>query len=170
MYQHIRLAGQHDIHVLVELINLAYRSDQGWTHEHGIVCGDRINEKQLKAQLTQENFKLYVFEQEGYIHGCIGLTITQNLVEIGSFAMHPTMQNQGVGKQLLKFAEYWSLNNYPHLKISMSVLSIRSELIAYYLRRGYQHTDQIEAYPLDADVGTPIVPLHLIILEKHHQV
>lgn len=121
MYQHIRLAQQQDIHVLVELINLAYRSDQGWTHEYEIVCGDRINEKQLEAQLTQENFKLYVFEQEEYIHGCIGLTIMQHSVEIGSFAIHPTMQNQGIGKQLLKFAEYWSLNHYPHLKISMSV-------------------------------------------------
>jgi len=48
----------------------------------------------------------------------------------------------------------------------MSVLNVRIELIAYYERRGYHQTGKTESYPLDADVGQPLVDLNLVILEK----
>lgn len=48
----------------------------------------------------------------------------------------------------------------------MSVLNVHIELIAYYERRGYHQTGKTESYPLDADVGQPLVDLNLVILEK----
>ncbi|WP_262437612.1 hypothetical protein [Acinetobacter ursingii] len=48
----------------------------------------------------------------------------------------------------------------------MSVLSARTELLAFYQRRGYQLTTQVEDYPIHANVGQPLLKdltvLHLI--------
>ena len=38
--------------------------------------------------------------------------------------------------------------------------------MAYYQRRGYQITGRTESYPVDADVGQPLVPIQLIEMEK----
>ncbi|MFW1690451.1 hypothetical protein ACG9H2_10845 [Acinetobacter ursingii] len=39
----------------------------------------------------------------------------------------------------------------------MSVLSARTELLAFYQRRGYQLTMQVEDYPIHANVGQPLL-------------
>ncbi len=48
----------------------------------------------------------------------------------------------------------------------MSVLSAWKELLAFYQRRGYQLTTQVEDYPIHANVGQPLLKdltvLHLI--------
>jgi len=49
----IRLAQATDIQSIVKLINTAYRSNLGWTHEHDIFLGDRINEAQLSELLAR---------------------------------------------------------------------------------------------------------------------
>lgn len=162
----IRLAKTTDIQNIVVLINTAYRSNRGWTHEHKMVAGQRINCDQVMILLAQTNVKLFVLENHDQIIGCIGLTEFDDSIEIGSFAIDPDQQNSGYGKQLLDFAESYILETYQKKVIRMSVLNVRTELIAYYQRRGYQLTEKIEAYPLDQNVGEPLIPLNLLILEK----
>lgn len=48
----------------------------------------------------------------------------------------------------------------------MYVLDVRSELIAYYQRRGYKITGHTEPYPVNANVGQPLVPIQLIEMKK----
>ena len=162
----IRLARTKDIQHIVELINTAYRSNQGWTHEHDIVSGDRINMAQLSELLARPDFELYVLEKHDQVIGCIGLTILEDSIEIGSFAIDPTQQNSGYGRTLLEFAEQYTKYRTSFKKLRMSVLNVRTELIAYYERRGYSQTGEIENYPLDANVGEPLLDLNLVVLEK----
>ena len=49
----IRLAKTTDIQNIVVLINTAYRSNRGWTHEHKMVAGQRINCDQVMILLAQ---------------------------------------------------------------------------------------------------------------------
>jgi hypothetical protein len=42
----------------------------------------------------------------------------------------------------------------------------RTELMAYYQRRGYHVTEQQRPYPVDAQVGEPKQALHLIVMRK----
>ncbi|WP_432209705.1 GNAT family N-acetyltransferase [Acinetobacter variabilis] len=162
----IRLAQATDIQSIVKLINTAYRSNLGWTHEHDIVSGNRINEAQLSELLARPDVELYVLENNDQLVGCIGLTHFPDCFEIGSFAIDPVRQNSGYGRILLDFAEQYSREKIPFKKLRMSVLNVRIELIAYYERRGYHQTGKTESYPLDADVGQPLVDLNLVILEK----
>lgn len=168
-----RTAQISDIQKLVDLINSAYRHQQGnsWTSEAEIVTGDRINTEQLLQMMADEHFKLFVVEQAREIVACIGLRFNFSEVEIGTFCIASNMQNQGIGKQVLDFAESYISDKVrlasPDLKyFVMWVLSVRHELIAYYERRGYRQTGHIESYPLNANVGIPIVDLHLVEMKK----
>lgn len=162
-----------DIQKLIDLINSAYRQQQenSWTSEVGMVTGARINAEHLAQMLADDHLKLFVVEHAEEIVGCIGLTFNPIQVEIGTFCIAPKMQNHGVGKKVLDFAEHYvrdqMLPIHPNLThFVMWVLSVRHELIAYYERRGYQSTGHIDDYPLSANVGIPIVGLHLVEMKK----
>jgi hypothetical protein len=58
---------------------------------------------------------------------------------------------------MLSHAEEYALENFQASAFKMSILSSRPELLAFYERRGYGLTGEIEAYPSSAGVGQPIV-------------
>ncbi|NNG99662.1 GNAT family N-acetyltransferase [Acinetobacter sp. ANC 5414] len=168
-----RLANASDVESLVALINQAYRTTTGasWTSEQDIVAGDRINHQQLLDSLNQQNFSLFVAEMvedlESALVACIGLTFQQNAVEIGTFCVHSRWQNQGIGKHVLKYAEKKALEELPSLThYEMFVLDARTELIQYYERCGYSKTACVESYPIDANVGQPLIDLKLQHMTK----
>jgi len=161
MSLNIRNANIDDVAQLVELINLAYRaqSDRSWTTEKAFVDGTRITNEQLSEDLNRSNFKLFVGENEqGLLVACIGLSLDHNSVEIGTFAIDSSVQNLGYGKQMLNYVEAYVAQS--------CFLDVRSELIAYYQRRGYQITGHTEPYPVNANVGQPLVPIQLIEMKK----
>lgn len=170
MSLNIRNAKIDDVAQLVELINLAYRaqSERSWTTEKAFVDGTRITNEQLNGDLSRSNFKLFVGENEqGLLVACIGLSFDHNSVEIGTFAIDSSVQNLGFGKEILAYAEQYIVQNHPSVSyFLMYVLDVRSELIAYYQRRGYQITGHTEPYPVNANVGQPLVPIQLIEMKK----
>lgn len=164
-----RKAELKDVEQLLYLINRAYRHDTAgsWTNEAKLVSGSRIDEQQLQQALADQNFHLYVAEIDNdlstlSIVACIGLTFNHNEVEIGTFCVDPIFQNTGIGKTVLSFAEAQALLIQPNLDVYvMFVLDIRTELLAYYQRRGYRPTDLKISYPLDANVGQPLRHIEL---------
>lgn len=163
----IRNAQRQDSAQIIKLLNTAYRTNLGWTHESDYVQGQRIQSHQLEQMLNAEQYQLFVCEAENKIVACIGLELNADYAEIGSFAVDPKLQNQGLGKKLLSHVENIVQTKHADLKLIMTVLNVRTELIEYYLRRGYRHTGITKDYPILADVGIPIVPLHLVVLEKY---
>ncbi len=140
----IRKALTDDIEQLTKLINSAYRDQlsRSWTTEKSFVQGNRITIQQLERDLGQENFQLLIPTTSllAYIFPIQGLWhSTGNLIWIDVVAMS---------------------------QFIMYVLDVRVELISYYERRGYCRTDRIEAYPIEAEVGQPLVPIQLIEMRK----
>ena len=77
----------------------------------------------------------------------------------------PQLQANGIGKLLLTAAEnYAKENNFE--SIIMTVISVRTELIAWYERRGYLNTGQTKPFPNDANFGIPKQELKFIVMEK----
>ncbi|NNH76365.1 GNAT family N-acetyltransferase [Acinetobacter sp. ANC 5380] len=168
-----RTANLNDIDNLIGLIDQAYRTNMGssWTSEQDIVVGDRINHQQLLKSLEQKNFSLFIAETLGNkqsdLVACIGLTFQQNAVEIGTFCVDSHWQNQGVGKQVLEYAEKRALEIFPAFNhYEMFVLDARTELIQYYERCSYSKTACIESYPIHANVGQPLIDLKLQHMTK----
>ncbi|WLP93981.1 GNAT family N-acetyltransferase [Psychrobacter sp. M13] len=99
-----------------------------------------------------------------------------NKAYIGMFAVHPELQGQGVGNIILEAAETFaarhlqsSTQSYDEkpARLTMSILSHRPELLAYYQRRGYQLNGNKMPFPDDGNNGEPKrQDLQLLELEK----
>jgi ribosomal protein S18 acetylase RimI-like enzyme len=78
----------------------------------------------------------------------------------------PELQGGGIGKKLMQAAEDLAKeNDIP--KISMTVISVRKELIEYYERRGYKNTGETKPFPMnDPKFGLPKQQLEFIVMEK----
>lgn len=151
-----------DIPTLCALMNLCYRSNQGWTNEFGMVTGERIQAADLLAYSQRPDVHFFRLVQNAKIVACCAViehkSATDHYSEFGSFAVHPSLQGQGLGKQLLAWGEEYAKNILGSSKMIMQVLRPRNDLIAYYQRRGYQLTDEQSPFPTDANVGTPTDP------------
>lgn len=167
-----RLASPADIEKIVALVNAAYRPQPGaagWTHEAELIEGQRTTPAQVAKMLARPHSIMLLALKQHEIVGCIHLEKdTDNMTHLGMFAINPHQQTQGLGKQLLVFAEHYAHKHFATEKFSMIVLSARTELIAFYLRRGYHRTHMKMNYPKSAGVGTPkVADLTLERLEKH---
>ena len=68
---------------------------------------------------------------------------------------------------MLQRAEESAENHYESSAFNLFVISARTELYDFYLRRGYQPTELTAEYPENAGVGTPkITGLKLVLLTK----
>lgn len=160
----------NDIATLVVLINSAYRgeaSKKGWTTEADLLAGPlRIDEDTLTKTLHKEGATmLKVTNENGEILGCVYLTEQSGKLYLGMLTVSPELQSSGIGKKLLSAAE-------DHAKkinldtITMQVVSVRNELISWYIRHGYHDTGERKPFPTDNNFGVPTQPLEFAILEK----
>jgi ribosomal protein S18 acetylase RimI-like enzyme len=158
-----------DVPALVALINQAYRgkaSHKAWTTEDHLLEGPRIDEAGLHAMLRAPKATLLKhLDANGNLTGCVYLQRQGCHLYLGTLAVAPQAQGQGVGKQLLAQADdYARKQSCSHLKIT--VLSARPELVAWYERHGYVQTGEAEPFPETLRFGKPRQLLTLIVLEK----
>ncbi len=182
----LRQAKADDIGALEQLLNCCYRETAGWTNEADLVGGIRITPEELASTITNPTHYLFVYpktttgerdsEETGEILGCIAVDIKTDAASnkkayIGMFAVHPVLQGQGVGNVILQAAETFAdrhlqSQNQPS-RLTMSILSHRPELLAYYQRRGYQLNGNKMPFPNDGNNGEPKrTDLELLELEK----
>ncbi len=156
----LRVAGSSDATQIADLVNRAYRPAAyagGWTHESHLVSGSRTSAEKVHALMTPQSPVLVLCE-EAAIRACVHVQAYGEYVHIGLLATDPLFQNQGLGKRMLAYAEQFSLE---HCRVSMLrilVLSSRPELLAFYERRGYTQSGELQPYPTAAEeVGKPII-------------
>jgi ribosomal protein S18 acetylase RimI-like enzyme len=149
----LELANINEAQDINDLLNLAYRGEQGWTTESSLVDGDRSVVSDVEACIESSIFLTY--KKEGILFSCICLKPKDSEVYLGSFAVHPEYQACGLGTSVLNAAEHYAVSKLKATKFIMVVLSVRAELIAFYERRGYQSTGIHKEYPLHLNVGTP---------------
>jgi ribosomal protein S18 acetylase RimI-like enzyme len=70
-------------------------------------------------------------------------------------AVDPSLQTSGIGKLLLAHAEELAVQTFNAQVGVLVVIAARTELVEFYLRRGYSKTEEWSQYPIDAGVGTP---------------
>jgi len=170
-----RIATLLDCESLSLLINSCFRGEsscQGWTTEHWLVGGQRINVEMLTDIINDNTSIILVFfdPTEKFLVGCARLQhkpITKRAY-LGLITVRPDLQMQGYGKFIMSVAENYAINNWNIEYIEMTVIIHRSELIAYYNRRGYVNTGRREPFPMhDIRAGIPKrTDLEFFVLEK----
>lgn len=72
------------------------------------------------------------------------------------FAVRPELQGGGLGKVIIAEAERTAQETWGAREMRMTVIRQRSELIAWYERRGYRRTGQLTPFPYgDERFGIP---------------
>jgi GNAT superfamily N-acetyltransferase len=165
----LALATSTDVPRLTRLVNRAYRGDasrQGWTTEAHLLDGQRIDEEALREMLAVPGAAILMcLGQNNELLGSFYAQPTGPKVYLGMLAVDPEKQAHGVGKFLLKAAEDYGRQHGCTVS-KMTVISVRSELLAYYERQGYHQTGATEPFPTDPRFGIPRQPLTLLVLEK----
>lgn len=165
----LELPNLNDASELSQLINDAYRGETGWTRETGIVSGERTNINDTKALIANPKSHLLVAKDNESIIACICIEQKESQTYIGSLAVNSNYQNKGLGKEMLRLAEEYALNELNSNEYIMVVISQRKELIAFYERRGYKKTGELEQYPVHLNVGEPLTnDLTIEYLKKKH--
>jgi ribosomal protein S18 acetylase RimI-like enzyme len=165
----ISAATTSDVPQLVQLVNSAYRGDtskQGWTTEADLLDGIRIDENSLTDLIKRPAACLLkcTNEQEGIL-GCVYLHHNQHEMYLGMLTVSPEKQASGIGKQLLKASEEYA-QQHGCKAITMTVISVRDELIAWYERRGFKRTGEKQPFPNDPRFGVPRQQLEFVVMRK----
>ncbi|OCL94367.1 GNAT family N-acetyltransferase [Arcobacter porcinus] len=163
-------AKKENIKDMENIINIAYRkiSASGWTGESHLLSGIRVNEAMLEEMLENENIRTFLAKKDDKVLATIQVKKEDLNLVIGLFAVDTDMQSSGIGKKLLEFAENRAKDIFKDCKkFIMEVISSRTELIAYYNRRGYKNTDVYLEFP-KSDLWAPTTKeeIKLLVLEK----
>lgn len=163
-------ATRADVPELNQLVNSAYRGEisrLGWTTEANLLDGLRIDEQTLYGYFDDSNvIILKNTEESGRITGCVYLEQKAPKLYVGMFSVSPTLQNRGIGRNLLLAAENYAKQLNCH-SLTMTVISSRHELISWYERRGFHPTGEIQPFHEGTRFGVPKHNLELIVMEKN---
>lgn len=168
----VRRATIADIGRLHKLVESAYRGDsakQGWTHEADLLGGQRTDAAALAAIITDPKAAILIVEDGDALIGCVQIaSASEGLGYLGLLAVSPTVQAGGIGKMLIAAAERELAASFAAVRVEMTVIAARTELIAYYERRGYHGTGDTRAFPYgDERFGEPRrEDLHFVVMEK----
>ncbi|MVO87653.1 GNAT family N-acetyltransferase [Streptomyces sp. p1417] len=154
-----RDATEADVDELVALIESAYRGDDsraGWTTEADILEGQRTDPEGVAAVITSPDSKLLAVRRAGRIVACCQLEHRGEHAYFGMFAVSPALQGAGLGKVIMAEAERTAHEAWGVREMHMTVISVREELIAWYVRRGYRRTGEMSPFPYgDERFGVP---------------
>ncbi|MEU9251814.1 GNAT family N-acetyltransferase [Streptomyces sp. NPDC048270] len=155
-----RSAAPADVSELVALVESAYRGDAsrgGWTTEADYLEGQRTDADGVRQIIDAADSTLVVVERAGGIVACCQLEHRGDHVYFGMFAVRPGLQGAGLGKEILAEAERRARDTWGAKEMRMTVVNVREELIAYYVRRGYRRTGELSPFPYgDERFGVPL--------------
>ncbi|MBL8207075.1 MAG: GNAT family N-acetyltransferase [Blastocatellia bacterium] len=165
-----RKARAEEAAFLVPFVNAAYRGDSsrvGWTTEAEYLDGQRTDEDGIRELIETEHSMILLCLQNEDIVGSVHLQKTEDAAYLGMLVTRPDLQGHGIGKHLMQAAEAIVQQEWGVRKMEMTVITLRSELIAFYERRGYRRTGIIKPFPTDVRFGIPRVEgLQFEVLEK----
>jgi len=157
-----------DIPKLEKLINSAYRGDEsrkGWTTEADFLEGKRTDAKTLAGIINEPGSVILKHTDGDEITGCVYLKKNNSKMYLGMLTVAPILQAAGIGKRILKASEQYALEQ-KFEAIEMRVISLRHELIDWYVRHGYYDTGIKIPFPADETLSKLLQPLEFIMMEK----
>ena len=172
----ISLCNDAELPELVALVNVAYRgagAPPGWTSEVGLVAGERVTVDALRREFAATaGLRIYLLREPPELLACVRVEDEpgaqgEPVCHISMLAVHLRRQDAGLGRRMLEFAEAEGRQRGAQTA-RMSVVSIRTSLIAWYERQGYRRTGETEPFPYDdARFGLPQQRgLEFILLQK----
>lgn len=180
-FRYARLA---DVPALVALIERAYRSPDtagSWVSEAHLLKGPRTSDDEIAALISREDTRFLIADINGKIAGCCLLqglsrepgtacapasTAGINAAYFGMFAIEPNTHGAGLGKLVIAEAERRVQDLWDANQMVMTVINLRTALIAWYERRGYHITGATLPFPFTETSGETTRDFHLVEMRK----
>ena len=154
-----RTASAGDVRAIVALVQSAYRGEAsraGWTTEADLLDGQRTDADEVAALINAPASRILLCEQGGVLLASAHLEKHAASCHFGMFAVRPDRQGCGLGQAMLAEAERMARDEWDCREMQMTVITLRTELIAWYERRGYRRTGIFKTFPYgDARFGLP---------------
>jgi ribosomal protein S18 acetylase RimI-like enzyme len=154
-----RTATAGDIDAIVALVESAYRGEsglRGWTTESHLLDGRRTDAADVGELIARADSRILLAERDGRLLASCHVERQDNSGYFGMFAVDPTEQGGGLGRQVLAEAERIARAAWGCRSMHMTVIVQRDELIGWYQRRGYRRTGQYKPFPYgDERYGIP---------------
>ena len=159
-----------DATAIAELVNSAYRGETsraGWTTEADLLDGLRITTPEIATLIKCDDAFVLVGVLRDQVVASIVCERLENTAKFGLIAVKPTLQNKGYGREMIQAAEAITTREWRVAGFFMSVITLRTELIEFYERLGFERSGQFEDFPEKPDLWQPKVqPLALEYLVK----
>lgn len=151
------IASHEEVSEITKLVNSVYRGEtsrEGWTTEADLLDGQRADDSMIYQMMQNQNGLFLIAQnKEAKLLGSVYLENKKDHAYLGMLAVSALHQNQRIGAQLLGEAEKLVFEKWKLSEMRMTVITIREELISYYLRRGYLRTGLVEDFPQDEKFG-----------------
>ena len=163
-----------DFPTVIRLVNDAYRgwgAVKSWNTEVNLIAGPRLDDQSLPAMLAESPGGVLLVHRDdtGTVIGTVWLEPQADRATwyLGLLCVEPALQQQHLGARILQAAERYAAARGA-TRIRMTVLEVRTTLLDWYKRRGYQDSGEREPYPTDnARTGLPLVKgLQFVVLQK----
>lgn len=165
-----RFARADDVAAVAALVERAYRgpeSAKGWASEADILTGPRSSVAEIAELIARADSRFVMAEDADGLAAC---ALIQDHGEgrayFGMFAVAPDRQIGGIGKTVMAEAERAVAALWRARSLSLTVISIRDTLIAWYERRGYALTGETEPFPFHEHSGALRRDFHLVVMAK----
>jgi GNAT superfamily N-acetyltransferase len=167
-------AGEADVDEVVALVESAYRgqaSRAGWTTEADLLDGQRTDASAVRELVSDARSQVMVARARGRLAACAHLQRRDPVAYFGMFAVAPGWQGGRIGTAVLAEAERRAARHWGSLRLEMTVIRQREDLISWYQRRGYRVTGETRPFPYGDDrYGLPRRPdLEFVVLAKDLQ-
>lgn len=129
----------------------------------------RIDLKYIIAPITNPESAILVAynDQNNLVASVAASKHSTELARLALLAVDQRYQRDGIGREVLSYAENYCLRTWGVMKIGLNALSTREELILWYMRCGYEKTGQLTPFRAWRDDNMAVRDdLHFVELEK----
>ncbi len=160
-----RTATLADVPTLRALVEAAYRGDsarRGWTHEADLLDDERTSDAELAATIADRANRVVLAETGGALIGTVTVCdLGSGRAYLGMLCVDPAVQAAGLGRALIAAAERTARDDFASRVLEMTVIDRRTDLIAWYERRGYAPSGEARPFP-----GGGEHPFAMVVLER----
>ncbi|NLR71867.1 GNAT family N-acetyltransferase [Novosphingobium sp. ERN07] len=146
-----RLAEAGDVPALRALVERAYRGEsakRGWTHEADLLDDERTSDAEIADAIGDADARVLVARIDGKLAGTVTIrNLGASRAYLGMLCVDPDLQAEGLGRALIADAEDLAVEAFGATIMEMTVIDARTDLIAYYERRGYARTGKMRPFP-----------------------
>jgi ribosomal protein S18 acetylase RimI-like enzyme len=170
-----RVATAEDASFLQEMVQAGFRASDsraGWTGDLPQLNENfTMNINSITTEINNPDGVIIIAtdsSNNGVVAACFDIVKKgDDLARFAWFVVAQKYQQRGLGRQVLAYAEEHAQRTWSVSRMELNALSNRQELIAWYMRNGYQKTGVTVPFPTEAHPvkGLP-EDLGFVMLEK----